>query len=107
MKSKFPTLNGLTPYDNAADGGSARGAFQIFAEKTCSDGKQGAQTYLGSFHSADQAMEYAACLFDSSTDYYTRFNWIQVADMFHGGVWELQLTDKDSAVWVELEGEDE
>lgn len=105
MKSKFPTHAGLTPYDNAADGGSPRGAFQIFAERKYGGQGIGVQTYAGSFHSLEEAQTYACALFDANPGYYKGFEWVQVADMFHGGVWNLD-TSEAQGEWEQVEGED-
>ena len=101
MKRIFPTLAGLTPYDNAADGGSPRGCFQIFAERKYGGDGIGAQMYQGSFHSLEEAQRYTEELVKND-DFYTGFyDTAQVGDMFHGGIWA--LTDGE---WEQVEEAD-
>lgn len=100
MAAKFPTLNGVTPYDNVADGRSPRGAFQVFAQRKYGGDGIGAQLYRGSFHSLSDAQTYAEALAQDA-DYYSGYEWVQVGDMMHGEVWNLEGVE-----WVQVQEAD-
>lgn len=108
MKTVFPTLAGLTPNDNAADG-SPRGCFQIFAERNYGGDGNGARLYRGSFDSLSWAQMYATALFtqhkaNPAQAYYDGFAWVQVADVFHGEVWE--MSEDTVYEWQQVEEAD-
>lgn len=77
--------------------GEPRGCFAVFAGV---EGKAqgGYRDYQGSFHSAHAAKEYGTYLFTERSE---PFEWVQVADVFHGAVWELQGQE-----WIVIRGDD-
>lgn len=96
MNRKFPTINGLTPYDNVADL-SPRACFQVLGERKYGGDGVGAQLYRGSFHGRDDALAYAQALYTATLpDFYTGYEWIQVVDVMTGEVWQ---RDEDHIGW--------
>ena len=64
-----------------------RGCFQVFAERKYHPSARGYQNFRGDFDSLSAAKAYAVQLF-ADQDYYTGYEWVQVADVFHGQVWD-------------------
>jgi len=72
---------------NVDDTDEPRGCFQVFAERKYGPSQQGYKDFRGSFDSLKAAQSFAESL-ARNTDYYTGYAWVQVADVFHGQVWE-------------------
>jgi len=69
------------------------GCFQVFAERKYMADVRGYLNFRGAFDSLAAAKAHAELL-AANTDYYTGYEWVQVADVFHGQVW-----DFDDGVW--------
>lgn len=64
-----------------------RGCFQVFAERKYGPSGRGYADFRGSFDSLAAAQAFALSLY-ADQSYYSGFEWVQVADVFHGQVWD-------------------
>lgn len=84
--------------DQAKDDGP-RDCFQVFAERKYMPSARGYQNFRGSFDSASSAMAFAEKLFEDQS-YYTGYEWVQVADVVSGQLWDFFETGKTGHEWV-------
>lgn len=92
---KFVNMNAVAP--NNTDDGEPRGCFQVLAERKCMPSVKGYQNFRGSFDSLKAAKAFAEVL-AADTDFYTGYEWVQVADVFHGTAWDLE-----DGTWIRTE----
>lgn len=66
-----------------------RGCFQVFALRKYMTSTAGYHNFRAAFHSLLLAKAYAARL-AQDRDFYTGYEWVQVADVMSGKVWDYE-----------------
>lgn len=66
-----------------------RGCFQVLAQRKYGPFPNGYHNFRGGFNSLAAAQAFALTLY-ANQDYYTGYEWVQVADVFHGEVWDFE-----------------
>ena len=66
-----------------------RGCFQVLAQRKYGPFPNGYHNFRGSFHSLAAAKAFALTLY-ADQNYYTGYEWVQVADAVHGAVWDFE-----------------
>lgn len=79
-------MNATAPDDND---GEPLGCFQVLAERKYMPSVKGYQNFRRAFDSLAMAKVYGEAM-ASNTDYYTGYEWVQIADVFHGRVWDFE-----------------
>lgn len=72
------------------------GCFQVLAERKYMPSAKGYANLRGTFHSLMLAQSFARRLLENR-DYYTGYEWAQVADVVTGEMWDY---DDESGEWV-------
>jgi hypothetical protein len=69
-----------------------RGCFQVLAERKYNLSAKGYYNFRGAFDSLKEAKAFAQKLAKDDS-FYTGYAWVQVADVFHGKVWDYEDGD--------------